>query len=252
VEGKTPATLYIFPHAGGSAKFYIPLARQIPAHIKRIAVQYPGQRGRHDPPPMESIPALADDIFRMLVPAEGLTGPIAFFGHSMGSLVAFEVALRFESAGHPLSALFVSACAAPGRMGHDYLQVSDGELLNVVSAVTGTNPAFLADPDFAATILPTLRSLRAITGYNCAAGSAVSCPLVAFLGDSDPIATYRQMELWNNLTTSGFSIREFQGDHFYINSHLPELAQEIETVIGRSGGDYRLSKAPAATADGGS
>src|SRR6185369_10465402 len=80
----------------------------------------------------------------------------------------FRSALRFEQAGNPIVALFVSASAAPGRMRHGSdLQGSDRELLSLVSDVTGANPEFLNDEQFAATILPTLRGLKAVhaTGY---------------------------------------------------------------------------------------
>ena len=69
----------------------------------------------------------------------------------MGALVAFEVALRFQAAGTPVAALFVSACAAPGHMGYEYLQGSDDDLLKAVADATGAKSEFLAEEKFAAT-----------------------------------------------------------------------------------------------------
>jgi surfactin synthase thioesterase subunit len=63
---------------------------------------------------MASISGLSDDIYTMLASDESARGT-AFFAHSMGALFAFEVARRFEFAGNPIAALFVSASAAPSR-----------------------------------------------------------------------------------------------------------------------------------------
>ncbi|HYJ55590.1 MAG TPA: alpha/beta fold hydrolase, partial [Mycobacterium sp.] len=87
--------LFIFPHAGGSAQYYVPFAKTFSTDIKRVAVQYPGQRGKQDFASFTSLPALADEVCTMVSPDKegGVHGPpIAFFGHSMGGLLAFEVA----------------------------------------------------------------------------------------------------------------------------------------------------------------
>jgi surfactin synthase thioesterase subunit len=156
---------------------------------------------------------------------------IAFFGHSMGALVAFDVARRFEAAGNPVAALFVSACAAPGQIGYDYIPESDRGLLDAVSAMTGANPEFLENEEFAAKILPTLRGLKAIANYECPSDAAVSCPIFAFLGDNDEVATYEKVTRWAQRTTSAFSARVFPGHHFYLNDHLPELVRDIEEKL---------------------
>ena len=161
-------------------------------------------------------------------PADQVDGKVAFFGHSMGALVAFDVARRFEAAGKPVAALFVSACAAPGEIGYDYIPESDRGLLDAVSAMTGANPEFLENEEFAAKILPTLRGLKAIANYECPPDATVSCPIFAFLGDDDEVATYEKVTRWSQRTTSEFSARVFPGHHFYLNDHLPELVGNIE------------------------
>lgn len=225
---RPPPKLYIFPHLGGAVNFYVPFSKAFSTGMKRVAVQYPARRNRQNIPILTSIPALVDDICNMLMPSNDADGQIAFFGHSMGGLVAFEVARKFESAGTPIAVLFVSACAAPGHVGYDYLQGSDRDLVNLVVQLTGTNPEFLDNPDFFATITPTLRTARAIAGYTCPPGTTVSCPIYAFLGDEDEIATYEKVAPWCGYTTSEFAARVFPGDHFYLNQNLPELVKDVE------------------------
>lgn len=227
-RGAAP-TLYIFPHAGGSATYYVPFARAFSADIKRIAVQYPGrEKGLTQLP---SIPALADEIYSMMAPSAPADAPVAFFGHSMGGLLAFEVALRFQSAGTPIAALFVSSSAAPGHIRYKELQGSDRDILNVVAQVTETNPDLLANDEFALTILPTLQSVRAIAGYTHPPEVKVSCPIYAFVGDNDIIVAEDNMRAWSDRTTDEFRMRVFPGDHFYLGSNLPELVKDIEETV---------------------
>ena len=222
-----PPTLYIFPHAGGSAEYYVPFAKAFSSDIKRIAVRYPGRAGTHDLGSFTSIPDLADKVCRMLPPPDH-SDKVAFFGHSMGGLLAFEVARRFDVAGSPIAALFVSACAAPGRVGYEHIPESDQGLLDAVSQMTGVNPEFLENEEFAANILPTLRGLKAISKYDCPPDATVSCPIFAFLGQDDEVATHEKMSHWSERTTSDFSLRAFPGHHFYLIDHIPELVSDVE------------------------
>lgn len=224
-------TLYIFPHAGGSPDFYVPFAKEFTSGIKRIAVQYPGRRGTHDVSAFRGIPELADRVCAMVSPQKVVGGEVAFFGHSMGALVAFEVARRFEEAGNSVAALFVSACAAPGRSGYDYIPESDHGLLDAVSEMTGINPEFLEDEEFAARILPTLRGFKAIVDYKCPPGTALSGPIYAYYADNDDVATAEKVAPWAERTTGAFALRMFSGHHFYLTEHLPELVKDIEGNI---------------------
>ena len=149
----------------------------------------------------------------------------------MGGLLAFEVARRFEAAGSPIAALFVSASAAPGFVGFDDTTETDRGLLQAVSQFTGASPDLLENEEFAARILPTLRGFRAIGDYDCPPGATVSCPIAAYLGDSDEIATREKVLPWSERTTSEFTLRAFPGHHFYLNDHLPELVADIEGRI---------------------
>jgi surfactin synthase thioesterase subunit len=225
-----PPKLYIFPHAGASIDFYVPFAGAFSRPIQRIAVQYPHRRGGPDLPAMASISALSDDIYTMLAADESVSDTV-FFAHSMGALFAFEVARRFESAGNPITALFVSASVAPTRMQFEHLPGADRELLDAVALMMGLDPEFVGNEQFAATVLPTLRSLKALADYVCSPGTTVSCPIYAFLGDSDAVATYENVAAWAEHTTSDFAIRAFRGGHHYINDNLTELVEDIESRI---------------------
>jgi surfactin synthase thioesterase subunit len=227
-------TLFIFPHAGGSASAYKPFARAFSMDAKRIAVQYPGRADRHDVPDLTSLSALADDIYAMLAP-QIPEAPVAFFGHSMGGSIAFDIAHRLEEAGKPIAALFVSASPAPGHAGYEHLhQGSDDELLKMVATMTGTDAEFVGG-QFGATVLKTLRNYGAITSYSCPPGTTVSCPIYAYAAADDAAVTYESMSAWSDFTTADFAIRTVAGNHFYITEHVREVVADIEHRISEYG-----------------
>ena len=218
--------LYIFPHAGGSASSYSPFARAFSLDIKRIAVQYPGRADRHDVPDIESIPALAADVHTMLSDNIDDT-PVAFFGHSMGGLIAFEVARKFEASGAPIAALFLSASPAPGHGGYEQLQGSDEDLLKMVNEMTGSAGQFVGGR-FGDTVLRTMRNYGAITGYSCPPGTVVACPIYAYAAADDNAVSYQSVAAWSGFTTSEFAVRTVAGDHFYVTKAVDELVSDIE------------------------
>ncbi|TRW82357.1 thioesterase [Mycolicibacterium sp. 018/SC-01/001] len=234
----TQPRLFIFPHAGGSAQYYVPFAKTFTIDVKRTAVQYPGQRGKQDFASFTSLPALADEVVTMVSPDKlAAQEPVFFFGHSMGGLLAFEVARRFEDAGRPINGLFVSAVAAPGHVGYEDIPDDDEGLLGAVSTMTGANPEFMKNPEFAAAILPTLRGLKAIASYSCPPEVTLSGPIHAYFGDNDEIATAEKVAPWAERTRSDFSARELPGHHFYLNERLGDVVPDIEAkIVAATGG----------------
>jgi surfactin synthase thioesterase subunit len=222
--------LYIFPHAGGSASAYAPFARAFSLDMKRIAVQYPGRTDRHDVPDIESIETLAADVHTMLSANNITDTPVAFFGHSMGGLIAFEVARKFEANGGSIAALFLSASPAPGHGGYEQLRGSDNELLKMVNEMTGSSGQFV-DGQFGETVLRTLRNYGAITGYACPPGTTVACPIYAYAAAEDQAVSYQSVAAWSEFTRSEFAVRVVAGDHFYVTKTVDELVVDMEQRI---------------------
>jgi surfactin synthase thioesterase subunit len=211
--------LVCFPHAGGGASAYWRWPRLLPAQVEVLAVQYPGRQDRFADPYADSLLELAGPVTAELAGLlAGRPTPVAFFGHSMGALVAFEVARGMRAAGLPSpSRLVVSAHPAPTRP-----RVSgpagDGDqaILDYLRSLGGAGADLLDDPDLRELTLPMVRNdLRLTRNYQYLPGAPLDCPISAIAGAADRSCTPEQMRDWSRQTTAGFDLAILPGDHFY-------------------------------------
>ncbi|GAA2345434.1 thioesterase II family protein [Dactylosporangium salmoneum] len=220
--------LVCFAHAGGSASFFFPVSARMAPATDVFALQYPGRQDRRAEPNIDSISRLADAAFGAL---EGLLDrPTAFFGHSMGAVLAYEVALRFEAAGGaPLLRLYASGRRAPSRYREEALhQQGEQSIIAELRELDGTGGGLLDDPDALAMIMPAIRNdYRAIETYRHTPGQALSCPVTAVIGDRDPRVSAAEARAWADHTTGPFDLRVFPGGHFYLVDQSARLIQLI-------------------------
>ncbi|MGK5641571.1 thioesterase II family protein [Streptomyces sp. URMC 126] len=220
--------LVCLPHAGGSATFFHPMARMVPAFADVLCVQYPGRQDRRDEPLIDTVPELADRVFATLLP--WADRPLAFFGHSMGASLAFEVARRFErEKGIVAAALFASARRAPSVHREETVHLRDDDgILAETRRLSGTDSQVLEDEELVRMILPVLRSdYRAAETYRYEPGPPLRCPVVALTGDADPKVSVDDAAAWAGHTESSFDLRVFTGGHFYLSDHQEAVVREI-------------------------
>jgi surfactin synthase thioesterase subunit len=234
--------LVCFPHAGGSAVFFFPLSRELSAPagarqfgVEVLAVQYPGRQDRHAEPAIDTIAGLADEITHALRP--WAAEPLAFFGHSMGAVVAFEVARRMEARGDAgPTRLIVSGRRAPARERHQDVHLrDDAGIVAELRRLAGTDTRLLGDEEILRMILPAIRAdYTAIETYRPGEGAVVRCPVTAFTGDADPQTTIDEADAWRDHTTGAFALRVFPGGHFYLaetpGSVIAAIGAEMDAV----------------------
>lgn len=225
--------LVCFPHAGGSASFYFPMSQELVQRFDLMAVQYPGRQERRREQPPKSIESLAGQISQAFRDAEW-PERYAFFGHSMGAIVAYEVARDLQESGvRGPDLLVVSGRRAPSVQRDDHVRkMSDAQFTSHISQLGGTDPRLLADPEFRDMILPVARAdYRAIETHTSAPDPRLRCSILALTGDSDLGAVPGEVAAWERHTTGGFDMAVFAGGHFYLQNQLPGVTRAIERAM---------------------
>ncbi|MGX2992950.1 thioesterase II family protein [Streptomyces sp. JNUCC 64] len=227
------ARLVCFPHAGGSAGSLFWLSALLSPRVEVLAVQYPGRQERRAEPPAPDIGTLADALATVLAPWWG-EGPPAFFGHSMGAVVAYETARVLESAtGRSAPALFVSGRRAPSTAREERLHLADDRtLLAEVASQNGTPAALLDDPELVAMFLPALRGdYRAVERYRHRPGAPVRSPVTVLRGTEDPKVTAAEALAWREHTSGPTEVLAFDGGHFFVDRHRERIGSLIRSRL---------------------
>ncbi|WP_240777969.1 thioesterase II family protein [Nonomuraea basaltis] len=226
-----PARVILLPHAGGAVSAYFKLSAALHPALDAHAVQYPGRQERRHEPPLTDVRLLAAGIADAL-PDDGR--PTLLFGHSMGALVAFELALLLERRGTAPHALVASGRRAPSTYRDESVHRRDAAgVAAELRRLSGTDPMFMQDPELFEMVLPALRAdYQAVETYQCAADAAVGCPLVVFVGDDDPKTTVEEARAWRRNTTGHFDLRVFPGGHFYLDDQVAEVTDALIALSG--------------------
>ncbi|MEK6278986.1 MAG: alpha/beta fold hydrolase [Acidobacteriota bacterium] len=228
-ERESRIRLFCFPYAGGSAQIFRDWQDELPIEIEVNPVHLPGRGRRSREEPFTELLHLAE------VSAAALSShserPYALFGHSIGAIVAFEVARGLRRRGLPLPLyLFVSGCRAPhlSFTRHRTHDLPRAALIAKLRRLKGTPSPILESPDMMQFFLPIIRAdLQMIDTYNYSAEAPLDCPISAFGGFQDFEETPEMLAAWHEQTTSSFQLKMFAGDHFFLHSEHGPLLQTI-------------------------
>lgn len=230
--------LLCLPHAGGSAPFYLPMARALAPGVDVLAVQYPGRQDRRLEPCVETVVELAERIYPVL--EAYLDRPLAIFGHSMGAVVGFELAglIERKRGGSP-SILFASGRRAPSRYYEENVhQGDDNAIIAEIKKLSGTDARILGDEEMLRVVLPAIRSdYKAVETYQIGATTTVGCPVSALVGADDPKALVDDAAAWREHTTGTFDLKVLPGGHFYLIAQARSVLAYVSARIAAVTGD---------------
>lgn len=218
--------LFCFPYAGGGASVFRAWGSGLPSAVEVSALQLPGRESRWRDPAFRRLAPLADDITRALGPH--LDRPCAFFGHSMGAALAFEVARRLVRAGGPTPVhLLVSGRCAPRVIDDEppIFGLPREEFIAELRQYAGTPEEVLANDELMDLVEPLLRAdFELIETYTYEPdGLQLALPLTAFTGREDVDVPLAKVLPWAAETRGAFRSHVLPGGHFFLNEHRAEL-----------------------------
>lgn len=227
--------LVCVPWCGAGASVYKRLASLLPDHLEIWSVQLPGREDRFSQPCLRR---MSDIVAHVTADLEGLFDrPLALFGHSMGALVAIEVARSLAArTGREPQAVIVSGQNAPEWRTREptrwHCADEDAFVANL-RALGGTPEPLLADRSLLRAFLPMLRAdYEALETHAPGPQAPLGCAVIACAGRADPEIDREGLEAWRRHTSAGFSTHWFDGDHFYLASDASALAARLPDWCG--------------------
>lgn len=221
--------LFCFPYAGGGTSIFHRWPDALPNYIEVCAVRLPGRESRLLEAPFTDIHTLIAHLLDEL--QQFSERPFAFFGHSMGALIGFELAraLHAKERLEPIH-VFASGCRAPhhSRKRPLWHTLPDSQLLQQVRSLGGIPKEVLENAEFIDLMLPLIRSdFQLIESYTWEPSEPLTCALTAFGGWQDEEVAPHEIPAWREHTQGAFSVRMFPSDHFFVQSAQAELLEAV-------------------------
>ncbi|MCR6483370.1 alpha/beta fold hydrolase [Amycolatopsis sp. OK19-0408] len=218
--------LFCLPYAGGAASSYHPWWQHRDGAVDVVPIQLPGRENRVGEDPATDLHALVDSLVDVVAGYE----PFALFGHSMGALIAYELAGRTAP-----ERLFVSGSVAPGTLtgtGTTY-RWPRHEVIAELRRLNGTPAAVLDDDDLLNLLLPRLRADWQVADTYRPSTARVAAPISAFGGTSDPDVPLAGLLAWRK-HAEDVRTRVLPGDHFFVDRHTRTLVDLVRADLGMS------------------
>ena len=227
--------LFCFPHAGGGVLAYRKWIGAIPG-VAVIPVLLPGRETRWAESAFDDMRELVDAMTSTIRPLTDV--PYAFFGHSMGSGIAFELTRSLRRRGVPQpKILIVSSARAPqcrvDQSGKP--EPSDEELIEELRGLGGVPSTLFENADALQLTITLLRAdSRLYRNYIYQPDAPLAIPIAVYGGAGDSSVAPEDLDRWRQQTTASFIRREFEGGHFYLQSNPDAVLEAVRRDLGDS------------------
>lgn len=225
--------LFCLPYAGGWSQIYRPWIDFLSDDIDLCLLELPGRGPRLNEAPITNLSLLVREIAENIQPY--LDRPFAFFGHSMGALLCFELTRLLCRQGYDEpDHLFLSGYRAP----HLKLErtpihnLPEPAFIEEVRRMEGTPESVLANAELRELVFPALRAdFQSIETYSYQSSSPLNCPITVFGGLQDKGVDIAALEGWRQYTTHKFRLQLFSGNHFFLHEAQPLILQTIHQQL---------------------
>ena len=215
----------------------------LPSAIELYPVQLPGRENRFKEPPFTRLTPLIETLASIL--SSRLDKPFAFFGHSMGALICFELTryIRKHFSLSPVQ-LFIAGYPAPQtKASKPILSLRPEQILQKIESFQGTPEVVLQNAELMQVMMPALLAdFELCETYQYSAQEPLDCAISAFGGWEDPAVSRESLALWANQAGRTFTLRMLPGNHFFVRSRQQlllqfishDLRQRLQEITGES------------------
>lgn len=233
MTAETRVSLVCLPFGGAGASFYHSWSALAGDRLRILPLQLPGRERRIDEEPFHDARSATTALLADLRCVLGDGGRVALFGHSVGAVLAYELAHRLGSVpGFDVLRLFVSGAADPATgLSSNATGLPDEEFLAKVKELAGYRHEALDDPEMRELLLPALRGDMAMHESYVPTTTAISVPVTAFRGVHDSQVSRAQAAAWAGFTDRDFRLVELPGEHMYVTESAPELVRTIAAQL---------------------
>lgn len=224
--------LFCFHYAGSGGSIFQPWTKWLSDEVDLVAVQLPGRENRLDEPLLHSMDLVTTPLADALPPL--LDKPFAFFGHSTGAVICFELARVLRQRALPQPQLLIASSQnAPGIkppvIRH---RLSDPEFVEVLRGCNGTPDVVLRNSALLELLLPRIRADGAVyETYRYERQAPLDCRIVVFHGFDDTLVDDFGLREWQVETRHCLQRRGFPGGHFFLHDAEESVVEHINHEI---------------------
>ena len=225
--------VFLIHYAGASSLAYFSWLTLFPDSVKPVVIEYKGRGCRADESFYRNVKEAVTDVVDQIQRELTADTPYIIYGHSMGTLFAFEAYYELKRRGvhYPLH-MIVSGRQAPQipLPPVPYSELPDKEFIEVVSKFGGV-PKEFNDPAVMAMFMPILRAdFRIIEEYTCSLQeSKIECDMTAIFGDQDFSTKEEDVQAWSVHAGKKFDIIKMKGPQYFIHDHADEIVDLISS-----------------------
>jgi len=219
--------LVCLPFAGAGASFFYPWYEKGTPEIEIVSIQLPGREWRVDEEPFRDVNTAVDQVFPEIAGELG-SGPVMFFGHSLGAVLAYELAHRFcASTGFDVVRLIVSGSPGPWtKRARRATGLPDADFLAQVREFAQYDAEAMRSPEVRKLALPTLRAdVEMHEEYVCGGSDPLPAPITSLRGRDDQLVTADQAADWAGATSREFELIELPGGHMYLTQGADDVVR---------------------------
>jgi len=232
-KGEVKNRIFILPFAGGGASAFSKWQKLFNS-TEIIAAQYPGRETRIKEKPIENMDTLVSELFEDIKPIISDSIPYFLFGHSLGTKVAYELALRIQNSEYyQPRGLIIAAGKAPCLKENNPIhQLNDNDFIREIGRFSVTPNSILQSKELMGVFLPMLRAdFKLDETYHRSDVQKVNLPILALMGEDDPELTINELLMWRDFTSHEFTYKKAAGAHMFVITNQEDVAKIIREYI---------------------